>query len=342
MDGDLSRVRGLLRLEKDSRSDWGEQIQEYTNLYDESLGDKSKERKNNYTAVVNKYYDLATDFYEFGWGHSFHFAARHKWESLEASIARHEMWLAHRMGIHKGMKVIDLGCGVGGPLRTIARFAGASIVGLNNNEYQISRARKLTQDAHLDHLGSFVKGDFMHIPFPDGSFDAAYQIEASCHAPDREGVYREIFRILKPGSYFGGFEWVMTDQYDPNDKSHVSYKKGIERGNGLPDLETIRNVLDAMERAGFEITEQFDLAPTSDIPWYYPLTGRLTPQGLLHTWLGRYISLQGLRLLEWMRIAPSGSSGTLDMLQRGSDALVAAGKLQIFTPMFWVLARKPL
>ena len=53
-------------------------------------------RKAGYTRMVNDYYDLATDFYEYGWGQSFHFAPRHTGESFEASLARHEFFLAAR------------------------------------------------------------------------------------------------------------------------------------------------------------------------------------------------------------------------------------------------------
>ena len=47
--------------------------------------------------------------------------------------------------------------------------------------------------------------------FPDNSFDAVYAIEATVHAPKLEGVYGEIFRVLKPGGVFGVYEWLMTD-----------------------------------------------------------------------------------------------------------------------------------
>lgn len=59
------------------------------------------------------------------------------------------------------MKVLDVGCGVGGPAREIAKFADVNIVGLNNNDYQIERAsRYAAQEGLSDHL-SFTKGDFM-------------------------------------------------------------------------------------------------------------------------------------------------------------------------------------
>ena len=59
------------------------------------------------------------------------------------------------------MKVLDVGCGVGGPAREIVKFAGVNIVGLNNNDYQIERAANYAAKEGLsDHL-SFTKGDFM-------------------------------------------------------------------------------------------------------------------------------------------------------------------------------------
>nr|CAB3447942.1 unnamed protein product [Digitaria exilis] len=85
-------------------------------------GGKEEARKSNYTDMVNKYYDLATSFYEYGWGESFHFAHRWNGESLRESIKRHEHFLALQLGLKPGMKVLDVGCGIGGPLREIARF----------------------------------------------------------------------------------------------------------------------------------------------------------------------------------------------------------------------------
>lgn len=59
------------------------------------------------------------------------------------------------------MKVLDVGCGVGGPAREIAKFTGAHITGLNNNDYQIDRATHYAAKEGLSHQLDFVKGDFM-------------------------------------------------------------------------------------------------------------------------------------------------------------------------------------
>lgn len=65
------------------------------------------------------------------------------------------------MGLKDGMTVLDVGCGVGGPAREIAKFTNANIVGLNNNDYQIARATHYAQKEGLSHKLNYTKGDFM-------------------------------------------------------------------------------------------------------------------------------------------------------------------------------------
>ncbi len=91
---------------------------------------------------TNLYYDLATDFYEYGWGQSFHFGTRYEGESFQQHIERHEHFLASKLGIAEGMKVLDMGMGVGGPLRNIVRFTNADVTGVTINHHQVhTRAR---------------------------------------------------------------------------------------------------------------------------------------------------------------------------------------------------------
>lgn len=141
-------------------------------------------RKKEYAAMVNLYYDLATDFYEYGWGQSFHFAPRFRDEAFMESIKRVEYFIAARLGLSRGDRCLDLGCGVGGPMRNIARFSGAKVFGVNNSQYQINVGRKETAELHLDGQCFHIKGDFMQLPdteeLRDGSFDAAYGFVSIC------------------------------------------------------------------------------------------------------------------------------------------------------------------
>lgn len=174
-------------------------LQNYTKFWKTDLNKEEKHdsenRLNQYTDVVNGlcffhwvdliwiliyiytytgFYDGATDLYEYGWGPSFHFSRFYKGEEFYASLARHEHYLASQMSLRPGMRVLDVGCGVGGPARQIALFADVQIVGVNNNPFQVGRARRYTQQMGLQGQVEFVTGDFMELvkQFGENSFDA--------------------------------------------------------------------------------------------------------------------------------------------------------------------------
>jgi sterol 24-C-methyltransferase len=82
-------------------------------------------------------------------------------ENKEKATARHEHYLAHMMSLRSGMRVLDIGCGVGGPAKELAAFAGCQVVGLNNNGYQVRKATELAKAEGMEKMVEFVKGDFM-------------------------------------------------------------------------------------------------------------------------------------------------------------------------------------
>ncbi|KAI8819245.1 S-adenosyl-L-methionine-dependent methyltransferase [Fimicolochytrium jonesii] len=303
--------------------------------------------------LTNHFYDLVTDFYEYGWGMSFHFARMFKETTFKNCVAQHEDFLALKLGLKPGMQCVDVGCGVGGPLREIAKFSGATITGLNNNAYQVERCNHLAKHLGLSSICKAQKGDFQAMPFPAASFDAAYAIEATCHAARLENVYGEIFRVLKPGSKFSCYEWLTTERYNPNDPKQLKVIHDVEEGNSISKLYTIPQCLAALRSVGFEIEEYCDLAdpnsPLADAqdPWYLPLKGsyslnmeqigrwRMTP-------IGRWMTDKMVFTLETARLAPAGTRKVSSLLNLAADALVAAGEQHLMTPMFYFTVRKPL
>uniref|UniRef100_A0A7N2N0A6 sterol 24-C-methyltransferase n=1 Tax=Quercus lobata TaxID=97700 RepID=A0A7N2N0A6_QUELO len=274
-------------------------------------GGEEEERKAHYSDMVNKFYDLVTSFYEFGWGESFHFAPRWKGESLRESIKRHEHFLALQLGLKPGQKVLDVGCGIGGPQREISKFSSTSVTGLNINEYQISRGKELNRIAGVEKTCNFVKADFMKMPFPDNSFDAVYAIEATCHAPDAYGCYKEIHRVLKPGQCFAAYEWCLTDSFDPNNQEHQKLKAEIEIGDGLPDIRLTGECLEALKQAGFEVIWEKDLAVDSPVPWYLPFDPSHFSLSSFHlTTVGRFITRNMLISADFFVSSRPGICGT--------------------------------
>ena len=285
-------------------------IREYEHRFRMAKRDGLESRKRDYKRFNDLYQDLATDFYEYGWGRPFHFAPRVPGESFKASIARHEHYLGHVLGLRPGMVAADLGSGVGGPLFEIARFSGARIVGVNSNAYQVERARRRAEEAELAHLAEFLHCDFLHVDAPDDSFDAVYAIEATCLAPDKPSVYGEVSRLLKPGACFAAYEYCLTDRFDAHDPLHLKLKTDIELGGGILELDDRQTVDDALRSVGFEVLETRDLAVQAgpSIPWYQPLVGSgISFASFRSSKIGRVVTTNSLKALERARIAPQGT-----------------------------------
>ncbi|KAI0942168.1 hypothetical protein AcV7_002676 [Taiwanofungus camphoratus] len=335
----------------------GSRIQNYTGFWQKDISKDGKadtdNRVENYTDVINGYYDGATSLYEFGWARSFHFCRFYKGEAFQAGLARHEHYLAAQMSLRPGMKVLDVGCGVGGPAREIARFADVFVVGVNNNDFQIGRARSYTKKAGLEGQVSFAKGDFMKLSeqFGENSFDAVYAIEATVHAPTWEGVYGEIMKVLKPGGVFGVYEWCMTDAWDPSIPSHRDLAHRIEIGNGIPEMRPLQKARDAMVNVGFKIEHEEDLAERpDDVPWFYPLEGDIFKAQTAWdyvtvwrmSWSGKLVTHYGLWFIEQLGLVPKGTWDVGETLKIAGDSLVEGGRAKLFTPMYLAICRKPV
>lgn len=333
------------------KNEFAGSIQDYENMFDGARSGKATttesidERKARYAAMVNHFYNLVTDFYEWGWGQSFHFGPRFKNETFMESIKRAEYHLCSRLGMKPGVRAIDIGCGVGGPMRNMAIFSGAQIDGITINQYQVNIGNKYNEQLQLSHLCKLTQGDFQNLPWADETFDVAYAIEATCHSPNRVATFSGVNRVLKPGGLFAGYEWVMINGYDPNNKRHVQIKEGIEVGNGLPTLCTPQHIIDCLEQSGFEVLDCYDananLHAPNQIPWYEGLNGQLTSiSGFRMTYLGRLCTHTMVWFLELFGIAPAGSTRVSALLNATAIDLCDGGREEIFTPSYFFVARK--
>ncbi|EEF52787.1 24-methylenesterol C-methyltransferase 2 [Ricinus communis] len=281
---------------------------------------------------VDTFYNLVTDIYEWGWGQSFHFSPSVPGKSHRDATRLHEEMAVDLIDVKPGDRILDVGCGVGGPMRAIAAHSRANVVGITINEYQVNRARLHNKKAGLDSLCEVVCGNFLEMPFPDNSFDGAYSIEATCHAPKLEEVYAEIFRVLKPGSLYVSYEWVTTDKYRASDSEHVEIIQGIERGDALPGLRNYIDIAETARKVGFEVVKEKDLAKPPAQPWWTRLK-----MGRIAYWRNHIL----VTMLSAIGIAPKGTVDVHEMLFKTADYLTRGGETGIFTPMHMILCRKP-
>ena len=310
-------------------------INSYNQFFDQEDGKGVGSRILSTPEFVDKFYSLITDFYEYGWGESFHFAARDIGESFEASIIRQETAIAETIGLKPGMKVLDIGCGVGGPMRNIVKHTGGHVTGITINEYQVERCLKLNKAAGVSDLTAIKQGNFMDLDkvFEANSFDGAYAIEAACHASNTAALYKKVFTVLKPGALFSSYEWLRTNKYDKNNKRHVDVVDGIAEGNALPEVRTIEDCIAAAKEAGFEVQYTFDRATTGGKPWQAAMKSARRAAYITHILTG---------VLEFIRFAPKGTQAVHTMLLKAAVNLEAGGDLGIFSPMYLIVMKKPV
>ncbi|CAE7376308.1 SMT1 [Symbiodinium necroappetens] len=254
--------------------------------------------------TTDEYYDLATDFYLYGWGSSFHFATRFLGESLEDSIVRHEHFLAAKLGLKPGFKVADLGMGVGGPLRSIQKFSNADVTGITINDYQevfLESAKALKKGGKLFSYewvmtDRFNPSDPEHLAIKKGIQigDGIEALELVGIRGPLQGLNRSGFRILEHG-----------DLVDLAEEWYGDH-----------------NVPWYFEMAQFYSFASFRSFALSEF-------GQRALGTLL--WLAAQVGL-----------VPEDASKTEQMLRQASINLVKGGELKIFTPMYYIVAEKAL
>ncbi|MFZ9569285.1 MAG: methyltransferase domain-containing protein [Vulcanococcus sp.] len=107
-----------------------------------------------------------------------------------------------------GSRVLDVGCGIGGSARILARDYGFEVLGISISPGQIARAEELTPEGLSCR---FKVMDALDLELSDGSFDAVWSVEAGPHMPDKQRYADELLRVLKPGGLLAVADWNRRD-----------------------------------------------------------------------------------------------------------------------------------
>lgn len=105
-------------------------------------------------------------------------------------------------GIQAGMKVLDVGCGIGGPARTLAQECSSEVVGVDLTHEFVRAARMLTERVDMSSRCTFEQGSATDLPVADAAFDAVWSQNMMMNVPDKAAFFAEVARVLKPGGLF--------------------------------------------------------------------------------------------------------------------------------------------
>lgn len=152
-------------------------------------------------------------------------------------------------------RVLDLGAGYGGAARHMAEKFGCHVCCLNLSETQNERNREKNRAVGLDNRIEVIDGAFEDIPKPDESFDVAWCEDSFLHSPDREGVLKEVYRVLKPGGHF-----IFTDPMQIENPPPGALQPVYDRIH-LDSLASFGFYEKTAEEIGFKKLEIVDLSP---------------------------------------------------------------------------------
>ncbi|MGC1907140.1 MAG: class I SAM-dependent methyltransferase [Candidatus Acidiferrum sp.] len=110
------------------------------------------------------------------------------------------------MGLKPGMHVLDVGCGIGGPARHFAAEQGVRVTGIDLTEEFVRTAESLTRLVHLNSAASFELGSALAMPFEGESFDGAYMFHVGMNIADKNALFQDVARVLKPGARFSIYD----------------------------------------------------------------------------------------------------------------------------------------
>ncbi|GGG83147.1 type 11 methyltransferase [Salipiger pallidus] len=153
--------------------------------------------------------------------------------------------LADVLPIQEGDRLVDIGCGIGGPARYLAKRFHCHVDGLDITEPFVEAAERLSMLVGMEDMVEFRHGDGQKLPYKNEAFDGGYAQHVTMNVPDRDAFFADAFRVLKPGAFFALTEHGLGEVWEPHHPVPWS-----EDGTGA-HLMRPSDTVAALERAGF-------------------------------------------------------------------------------------------
>ncbi|MBY8974572.1 class I SAM-dependent methyltransferase [Rhodobacteraceae bacterium NNCM2] len=114
--------------------------------------------------------------------------------------------LVKNLAVTPETRVLDIGCGIGGPARFFAGRFACHATGIDLTPEFVDCAARLSALVGMADKTTFVQGSALDLPFEDASFDLALLLHVGMNIQDKARLFDEAFRVLAPGGTFAVFD----------------------------------------------------------------------------------------------------------------------------------------
>jgi MPBQ/MSBQ methyltransferase len=168
-------------------------------------------------------------------------------DQLHAGFLPATAYLLEQLELGPTSRLLDVGCGIGGPARVAASTYGCATVGVDLAPDFIRTGQALTDRIGLAATVEHHVGSGEALEFGDGSFDRAMIIHVGMNIPDKQAVFAEVHRVLRPGGLFGVYEQMRVGDGEP---TYPLPWAEDERSSFVESPETYGELL---QRTGFTV-----------------------------------------------------------------------------------------
>jgi len=204
-------------------------------------------------------------------------------------------------------RVLDVGCGIGGPARHLATEFGCHVTGIDLTAEYCEVATMLAELTGLGAKVDFQQANALEMPFEDETFDVVWTQHVAMNISDRAGLYTEMRRVLKPQGRLAIYDIVAGDG------SELHFPVPWARDPSISFLLSSAEMREVLEDTGFRVSAWRDATPPA-LEWFDAIKASAAPGGAGSLGLGILLGDQFATMVANMR----------RNLQEGRTALVQA------------------
>jgi 27-O-demethylrifamycin SV methyltransferase len=216
------------------------------------------------------HYDSVTDAWTFILGSNLHYGYfSDTVKDLDSATDALVTEMAGYAGMGGNKKVLDVGCGIGHPALMLNKSHDANVTGISISERGIQLANELAEKEGVEDSVQFHVLDALNNTFDAERFDLVWQMESSHLIHDKEVLFNENLRVLKPGGRLILCDLFLVKEFSVAEIFKYRKELGVlEKSFGKAKMCTVDYYREVLERNGYINIESRDISvncmPTLD------------------------------------------------------------------------------